>query len=54
LHSDVFNVVTGYQFFFPPDDRPSFGLSEACVLSLDTAPSGALAMSGALYFAERI
>lgn len=53
LHSDVFNIVNGYQFFWPPDDRPSAGLNEALVLSLDTAPSS-LVMSGALYFAERV
>lgn len=52
LHSDVFNVVNGYQFFWPPLDAPTIGLSEAAVLSLDGAPSGALVMSGTLYFAE--
>ena len=52
LHSDTFNLVNGYQFFFPQDDRPDFGLSEACVLSLDSAPAAARVMSGTLYFAE--
>ncbi len=55
LHSDVFNPVNGYQFFWPPDDRPDAGLSEALVVSLDTVPaSPPIAMSGTLYFAERI
>lgn len=52
LHSDVFNTVNGFQFFWPPADMPTFGLSEAAVISLDTAPSSALVMSGTLYFAE--
>lgn len=54
LHADVFNTINGYQFFFPPALVPDFGLSEACVLSLDTAPGSALTMNGTLYFAERI
>jgi hypothetical protein len=52
LHSDVFNTVNGYQFFWPPQDIPTFGLSEACVLSLDTAPTSTMNMSGTLYFGE--
>lgn len=53
LLSDVFNIVNGYQFFFPPSDMPTIGLSEAAVLSLDTAPNpSALLISGTLYFAE--
>lgn len=52
LHADVFNTVNGYQFFWPPDDRPVIGLSEAAVLSLDTAPSSAMTMNGTLYFEE--
>lgn len=52
LHSDVFNTVNGYQFFWPPDDRPVIGLSEAAVVSLDTAPSSSMTISGALYFEE--
>lgn len=54
LLSDVYNTVNGYQFFFPPEDRPSFGLSQACILSLDTAPSAGMTMSGTLIFAERL
>lgn len=52
LHSDVFNTVNGYQFFWPPADIPTIGPSEAAVLSLDTAPGSAMTMSGTLYFAE--
>jgi hypothetical protein len=53
VHSDVFNVINGYQFFWPAEDRPTADLSEAIILSLNTAPSSALTMSGTLYFAER-
>lgn len=53
LHSDTWNLVNGYQFFWPEDDRPDFGLSQACVLSLDSAPAAARMVSGTLYFAER-
>lgn len=53
LLDDVFNIVNGYQFFFPPNDIPTIGLSEAVVLSLDSAPTpSALLISGTLYFAE--
>ncbi len=55
LHSDTFNTVNGYQFFFPPNDIPDAGLSQALVLSLDSAPaSGPFFMSGTLYFAEKL
>lgn len=54
LHADVFNTVNGYQFFWPPLDMPIAGLSEALILSLDSAPAAAMTMSGSLYFAERI
>ena len=52
LHSDIMNVVNGLSFFWPPNDVPVFGLSQAAILSLDTAPSSAIVMSGTLYFAE--
>ena len=54
LHADVFNTINGYQLFFPPAQIPSFGLSEACILSLDTAPLAAMTMNGTLFLAERI
>lgn len=52
LHADVMNTVNGFSFFWPPNDIPTFKPGEACVLSLDTAPSSALTMSGTLYFGE--
>lgn len=54
LHSDVWNLVNGYQFFWPKDDRPDAGLSEALIVSLDSAPSGAIVCSGTAYFGEKI
>jgi hypothetical protein len=52
LHEDVFNTVNGYQFFWPPNVSPVCGPSEAAIFSLDGAPSGAMFMSGTLYFSE--
>jgi hypothetical protein len=52
LHADVYNVVNGYQWIFPPDDRPVFQPSQAAVFSLDTAPAGAETMSGTMVIAE--
>jgi hypothetical protein len=52
LHSDVFNTVNGYQFFWPPEDRPVIGLNEAAVVTLDTTPGAAMTMSGTLIVAE--
>ena len=54
LHADVFNTINGYQFFWPPTDAPTFGINEACILSLDMAPSASMSMRGTLYFAEII
>jgi hypothetical protein len=51
LLSDVFNTVNGYQWGWG-DNRPTFGLSEACILSLDQAPTSPLFMSGTLCFGE--
>lgn len=50
--ADIFNVVNGYQWIFPPDDRPNFQPSQAAVLSLDTAPGNAETMSGTMIIAE--
>lgn len=52
LHSDVFNVLNGLSFFWPPNDIPVIGLGQAAVISLDTAPGSAIVMSGTLYFSE--
>lgn len=52
LHGDVFNTVNGYQFFWPPNDQPVIGLSEAAVISLDTPPAAPMTMSGTLIVEE--
>lgn len=52
LLSDIYNTVNGYQFFWPPDDRPTFGPNEAAVFSLDQAPASGMTMSGTLFFGE--
>lgn len=54
VHADDWNLVNGYQFFWPEKLRPQFGLSSACILSLDVAPSGTIVVSGTLYFVERV
>ncbi|HEV2100664.1 MAG TPA: hypothetical protein VGR45_17295 [Stellaceae bacterium] len=51
-HVDVFNEVNGYQWIFPERARPSAKLSEALVLSLDTAPGAARTMSGSIKIRE--
>jgi len=52
LHADIFNVLNGVSFFWPPNDIPVIGIGQAAVVSLDTAPGSAMTMSGTLYFAE--
>lgn len=52
LHADVINLINGYQFFWPPADMPSAGLSQALVLSLNGAPAVSMAFSGTLYVEE--
>jgi hypothetical protein len=52
LHSDVFNTVNGYQWYWNPQDCPTIGLNEAAVVSLDAPPGAAMTMSGTLYVRE--
>jgi hypothetical protein len=52
LLADSFNLVNGYQWIFPPDDRPVCKLSEAIVLSLDSAPAASRTISGTIVVAE--
>ena len=49
--ADVFNVVNGYQWIFPANARPTCKLSEAMVLSLNTAPA-TLTISGTMKIRE--
>lgn len=43
---DVFNVVNGYLYLPPEEDRITVGPGQAFIVSLDTAPGSAEAMSG--------
>lgn len=52
LLADTFNLVNGYQWIFPPDDRPVCGPSQAIVLSLDSAPAASRTMSGTIIVEE--
>lgn len=54
LHADAFNVVNGYQWVWPPDDRPVITPNQAVSLSLDTAPGSAEVMSGTMVIAETL
>ncbi len=51
-HADVFNLVNGYQWIFPERARPSCGLSEALIFSLDGAPGAARTMTGSMKVRE--
>lgn len=52
LVADVYNPINGYQYLPPPEDRPIIAISQAFVVSLDTAPSGAETMNGTLIIEE--
>jgi len=51
-HIDTFNLVNGYQWIWPERARPTAKLSEALILSLDTAPAATRTMSGQLKVRE--
>ena len=52
IRGDVVNVLNGYQYLPPPDDRPVVGLSSAFIVSLNTAPGSAETFSGTITFEE--
>lgn len=52
LVADVYNPINGYQFLPPPEDRPIIAISQAFVVSLDTAPSGGETTNGTLTIEE--
>ena len=52
LAYDVCNVINGYLFLPPAEDRPVIAPSQAFVFSLDTAPSGAETFSGGVTVEE--
>lgn len=51
-HPTDINPLNGYQWYWPEATRPWIGLSEAFIVSLDTAPTSAAVFSGTLYFEE--
>lgn len=52
LKATTFNVINGYNWLPAPEDRPIIALSQAFVLSLDTAPASAETMSGTITIKE--
>ncbi len=52
LVADVFNVVNGYLYLPPAEDRIIVPPSQAFVLSLDTAPGSAETISATVTFEE--
>lgn len=51
---DGWNLINGYFYQPPADDRIACNPSEAIVLSLDQAPGGAIVCNGAVIFRELI
>jgi hypothetical protein len=52
LTATGWNIVNGYLHLPPEEDRFSFAPGEACVISLDAAPSSAITASGTAWFEE--
>lgn len=52
LRSDIYNIITGYMFLPPIEDRPIIKPGQAFIVSLDTAPGSAQTMSGTIVFEE--
>lgn len=52
LYATAVNVVNGWLYLPPAEDRPVIGLSSAFVVSLNTAPGSAETFSGQITFAE--
>lgn len=52
LVADVFNVINGWLYLPPAEDRPVINPSQAFVVSLDTAPVSSETMSGTITVEE--
>lgn len=52
LHSDTFNIRTGYGLWWTPETRPRVANSNILVVRLSAAPADSLTMSGTLYVEE--
>lgn len=52
LHSDTFNVRSGYGIWWTPEARPRVNNANLLVVRLGAAPADSLTMSGTLYVEE--
>jgi hypothetical protein len=52
LHSDAFNVRTGFQFWWPEGSEPDTSGTSLLVVRLLAAPADALTVSGTAYISE--
>ena len=52
LRSDIYNVLNGFIFLPPIEDRPIIKPSQAFIVSLDTAPGSSETMSGSIVWEE--
>lgn len=52
LVADAFNTINGWMYLPAPEDRILVQRTQALVLSLDTAPSASMNISGSLVFEE--
>jgi hypothetical protein len=52
LRGDIYNVINGYQYMPPPEDREQITISQAFIVSLDQAPGAGEVSSGTATVAE--
>lgn len=52
IRSDIYNVLNGFIYLPPIEDRPIIKPSQAFIVSLDSAPGSAETMSGNIIFEE--
>jgi|WetSurMetagenome_2_1015567.scaffolds.fasta_scaffold58348_2 hypothetical protein len=52
LHAGVVNLLNGYVYMPPPDDRVVIAPNQALIVSLDTSPGAATSLTGTLVYEE--
>lgn len=52
IRSDIYNVLNGFIYLPPIEDRPIIKPSQAFIVSLDTAPGSSETMSGTIVWEE--
>lgn len=52
IRNDVFNIINGYEYFWPQDKEIIMAPSQAFCVYLEDAPGSAINISGALVFEE--